>query len=171
MKKKSYFIVLLCFSLFYMSCKNKKNNETKSQIDTIVIHDFNSLEPLLNTDSEKIHIVNFWAMWCVPCVKELPIIEAFTKNNPDSEILLVSLDFPEDIETKLKPFLKKRNISSEVVLLDDPDVNTWINKIDPNWSGAIPFTIIFNNKNRSFHERAFKDLEDLENEINNTINK
>ena len=69
-------------------------------------------------------------MWCAPCAKELPIIEASAENNPDSEILLVSLDFPESIETKLKPFLKDRKISSEVLLLND--ANNWINKIDPN---------------------------------------
>lgn len=79
------------------------------------------------------------------------------------------MDFPEDIETKLKPFLQKKGITSKVVMLDDPDANTWINKVDANWSGAIPFTIIFNNKNRSYYERDFKSVEDLENEINKTI--
>ncbi|WP_229792609.1 TlpA family protein disulfide reductase [Ulvibacter litoralis] len=138
--------------------------------EEIPIYDFSSLEPLLHTESENIHIVNFWAMWCAPCVKELPIIQEYEKNHPNVEVLLVSLDFPKDIETKLKPFLKKKGITSKVVLLDDPDANSWIDKIDPNWSGAIPFTIVFNNEKRSFHERAFKDIQDLEREINRTIN-
>ena len=102
---------------------------------------------------------------------ELPILKEFEINNPNVEITLVSLDFPEDIETRLKPFLERKGITSKVVLLDDPDQNSWINKIDPNWSGAIPFTIIFNNENRTFHERAFNDIKDLENEVYNTINK
>jgi len=138
--------------------------------DNIPIYTFDELEPLLYTDSNKIHIVNFWAMWCAPCIKELPIFENYAKQNENVEITLVSLDFPKDIETKLKPFLKKKGISLNVVLLDDPDANSWINKIDPNWSGAIPFTIIFNNKKRSYHERSFENIEDFENEINNTIN-
>ncbi|MBU2906343.1 MULTISPECIES: TlpA disulfide reductase family protein [Arenibacter] len=140
-----------------------------SSNEDIPIYNFESLKPLLNTNSDKVHIVNFWAMWCAPCVKELPILKEYEANNPNVEILLVSLDFPENIETKLKPFLKKKGITSKVVLLDDPDANSWIDKIDPNWSGAIPFTIIFNNKNRSYHERAFANLQDLENEINKTI--
>lgn len=107
-------------------------------------------------------------MWCAPCVKELPYIEAYTKKHPEVEVLLVSMDFPKEIETKLKPFLKEKNITSKVVLLDDPDSNTWIDKIDPNWSGAIPFTIIFNNEERSFYERSFESLEDLENQVNKT---
>lgn len=140
-------------------------------INDIPVYNFESLEPLLYTDSNKIHIVNFWAMWCAPCIKELPILKEFEKNNPNVEITLVSLDFPEDIETRLKPFLERKGITSKVVLLDDPDQNSWINKIDPNWSGAIPFTIIFNNENRTFHERAFNNIKDLENEVYNTINK
>ncbi|SDL88734.1 TlpA family protein disulfide reductase [Kriegella aquimaris] len=135
----------------------------------IPIYDFESLEPLLYTKTNKTHIINFWAMWCAPCVKELPVFEQYQKDHPEVEMLLVSLDFPEDIEAKLKPFLKKKGITTNVVVLDDPDANSWIDKIDPNWSGAIPFTIIFNNKERAFYERAFENSEDLKQEINNTI--
>lgn len=150
--------------------KSKAQTDKNTSVTNMIpVLNFDALEPLLYTDSEEIHIVNFWAMWCVPCVKELPILQDYQKNNPNVKITLVSLDFPEDIETKLKPFLKKKGITSKVVLLDDPDANSWINKIDPNWSGAIPFTILFNNKKRSFHERMFKDIEDLKNEIK-TIN-
>lgn len=172
MKFKKHILLLFITSLLlYSGCINK-NTETNSKVsnnENIAVYDFDALEPLLYTDSKKIHIVNFWAMWCVPCVKELPILKEYEKNNPNVEITLVSLDFPEDIETKLKPFLKEKGITSKVVLLDDPDSNSWIDKIDPNWSGAIPFTIIFNNNKRSFHERAFENLQDLENEVNETI--
>lgn len=172
MKFKKHILLLFITSLLlYSGCINK-NTETNSKVsnnENIAVYDFDALERLLYTDSEKIHIVNFWAMWCVPCVKELPILKEYEKNNPNVEITLVSLDFPEDIETKLKPFLKEKGITSKVVLLDDPDSNSWIDKIDPNWSGAIPFTIIFNNNKRSFHERAFENLQDLENEVNETI--
>lgn len=133
--------------------------------ETIPVYDFEDLEPLLYTNNDKVYIVNFWAMWCAPCVKELPIIQEYEKNNPNVEVLLVSLDFAEDIETKLIPFLDKKGITSKVVLLDDPDANTWIDKIDPTWSGSIPFTIVFDKNNRSYHERAFKNIQDLENVI------
>lgn len=145
-------------------------SDTSFNNDDIPIYTFDELEPLLYTEDSKIHIINFWAMWCAPCIKELPLFENYAKQNKNVEMTLVSLDFPKDIETKLKPFLKKKGISLNVVLLDDPNANSWINKIDPNWSGAIPFTIIFNHKKRSYHERSFENIEDFENEINNTIN-
>lgn len=168
---KSYHLIV-CFVItpfFYA----QTSGTTKSTITTepIQVYDFKSLEPLLYTDSDKVYIVNFWAMWCAPCVKELPILQEYKNNNPTTEVLLVSLDFPENIEKSLKPFLKKKGITTKVILLDDPDSNSWINKINPNWSGSLPFTILFNNKNRSFLERPFEDLQDLQNEINKTINQ
>ena len=171
MKKNVFFILVLALPLGYgfIGTDPIPTKSKASVTEEIPIYDFEELEPLLYTKSDKIHIVNFWAMWCIPCVKELPILEEYAENNPDVEILMVSLDFKKDIDTRLKPFLEKKGITAKVVLLDDPDANSWIDKIDPNWSGAIPFTIIFNDKTRSFHERAFENIQDLESEINKTI--
>ena len=170
---KNLCMLLVCFLLLGFTTNSSIEVDSlglENDVE-IPVYDFETLEPLLYTDSRKTHIINFWAMWCAPCVKELPIFQEYEKNHPDVKLTLVSLDFPEDIEKQLKPFLKKKNIVSTVVLLDDPDANSWIDKIDPNWSGAIPFTIIFNNDKRSFHERSFKDITDLENTINETLNK
>lgn len=164
-------ILILCFGV---SCNKKTNNiptnEKKIEIkNTIPVYNFNELEPLLYTTNNTTYIINFWAMWCAPCIKELPYLQKYANENAPVELLLISLDFPKDIETKLKPFLRKNNISAKVILLDDPDANTWINKINPNWSGAIPYTIIFNNKKRFFYERSFENLNDLENKIHKNL--
>ncbi|ALJ06827.1 thioredoxin [Pseudalgibacter alginicilyticus] len=174
-RKTILLILIISLNILFYSCINKKNDSgvSQSRLDDnnkIPIYNFESLERLLYTQNKNIHIINFWAMWCAPCVKELPIIQEYEKNNPNVEVILVSLDFPEDIETKLMPFLNDKGITSKVVLLDDPDANSWIDKVNPNWSGAIPYTIIFNNEKRSFHERAFSSLIDLETEINSTFN-
>jgi len=58
----------------------------------------------------------------------------------------VSLDFKRDYETKLLPFVKSKNILPQVVLLNEPDYNSWINKVNTSWGGAIPATFIFNKK-------------------------
>jgi len=112
--------ILLLVSLFFLGfTSDNKEIITTEPLDnaTIPVYNFDELEPLLYTDSDKIHIVNFWAMWCAPCVKELPIFQEYEKNNKNVEMIFVSLDFPEDIETKLKPFLEKKGITSKVVLL------------------------------------------------------
>jgi thiol-disulfide isomerase/thioredoxin len=108
-----YKSILLLFSVLFLSFTTENNSvlEHNNLInDDIPILDFDGLEPLLYTDSDQIQIINFWAMWCAPCVKELPILQEYQINNPNVKITLVSLDFPEDIETKLKPFLKKKGL-------------------------------------------------------------
>ena len=169
MKKYILFtLVPLLFGGLAFAQVSKANEVSNNDIP---VYNFEALKPLLYSDTEKIHIVNFWAMWCGPCVKELPVFEEYAQQNREAEVLLVSLDFPEDIDSKLKPFLKEKGITTQVVLLDDPDANTWIDKIDPNWSGAIPFSIIFNGKKRSYYERTFENIEALNKEIDKFTNK
>jgi hypothetical protein len=93
----------------------------------------------------------------------------FSKSHPEVEILLVSMDFPEGIESKLKPFLAKNKINVQVVLLDDPDANTWIDKVDPEWSGALPYTALFNKDQRYNHEGPFKNTQEIEHKYQELI--
>ncbi len=61
------------------------------------------------------------------------------------------MDFKEDLSTKLLPFIKKRNIKSEVLLLDETNGNYFIPKVSEQWSGAVPATLIVNNKFKINH--------------------
>ena len=126
------------------------------------------LESIINSGSDTTYVINFWATWCKPCIKELPHFDKLAATFPGRKIkvLLVSLDFKRQFETNLKPYLVNNNVVSEVVLIDEPDYNTWIDKVDKSWSGAIPATLIFNNANgiRSFYEREF-----TLDEINKTV--
>ena len=125
---------------------------------TVPSLNYTELKPLLNQEGDKIYVVNFWATWCAPCIKELPYFEVLNQRE-DVEVLLVSLDFPKHKESRLLPFIKKNKLQSKVVLLNDADENYWINDIHPNWSGAIPATIVYNNDKRDFYERSFTQNE------------
>lgn len=125
--------------------------------DELVVYDFEGLEPLLNKNDGKTYVINFWATWCAPCIKELPHFEELNQNysGKNVEVILVSLDFPQQYDKKLMPFIKEKNLKSKVVALNDPDMNSWIPKISETWTGAIPATIIYNRKQRTFYERSF----------------
>ena len=174
--------LLTLLILLLVSCKTDTKTET-AKSDTVVVEnsatddiklaifDYNGLEPYLNKDDDKTHVVNFWATWCAPCVKELPHFETLNKNYKDRnvEVMLVSLDFPNQYEKKLKPFIKKHNLQSELLVLDDVDQNTWIPKVNENWDGAIPVTIIYNKDKRKFYDRPFT-YEELETELKQFLN-
>ncbi|SDS01528.1 AhpC/TSA family protein [Formosa sp. Hel1_31_208] len=139
--------------------------------DALKVFNFDELEAYLSKkDQNKTYVINFWATWCAPCVKELPYFEQLNTAyaNQSVEVILVSLDFPKQIDTKLKPFLKKHKLESEVVVLDDIDSNTWIPKVNENWSGAIPATIIYNKTKKTFYERSFT-YQELETELKQFI--
>jgi thiol-disulfide isomerase/thioredoxin len=110
------------------------------------------------------YVINFWATWCKPCIQELPAFDslyASTSNLP-VKIILVSLDFKEELDKKVNPFLKKNNIRVECVLLDEVNGNDFINKISPQWSGAIPATLFsrYNKKALAEKKMTLKGLEE-----------
>lgn len=150
--------MLILFLLVLLSCDNK---------EAIEIVDFKNLKPILEKKDSKVYVVNFWATWCAPCIKELPYFETINKEYKDKnvEVILVSLDFPDQYEKRLLPYVVKNKLQSKVILLDDADANSWIPKIDKEWSGAIPATLIFNNTQRGFYEKSFT-LEELKTEVN-----
>lgn len=168
--------IIVCVLVVLTSCKNEKNYNqlvladielaTLAVNQDLEIYDYDGLKPLINKKDGKVHVVNFWATWCAPCVKELPYFETINQNYKSEgvEVLLVSLDFPSKYNTNLKPFIKKRQLKSKVVAFDDKNQNRWIPAINEDWSGALPATIIYNNDKRQFYEKSFT-LEELETEL------
>jgi thiol-disulfide isomerase/thioredoxin len=96
------------------------------------------------SSKDTVYIINFWATWCVPCVQELPEFNALQQRYAGRpvKILLVSLDFKEDVPAKLNVFLKRKKITPQVAWLSDTDPNVFIPKIENSWGGSIPATIV-----------------------------
>ena len=128
------------------------------------------LEKILKNPEDKLFVVNLWATWCAPCVAELPAFEKTAGDYDKSKVrfLMISLDFPNQIEKQLKPFLLKNKITLDVAVMMDVDYDSWIDKVDPQWQGTIPATLIFNNKDKI---RYFHSGEISETELKGLINK
>jgi len=125
---------------------------------------FDDFEHHLHQEDDKVYVVNFWATWCKPCIKELPYFEQVKEqyNNKNVEVILVSLDDIKKLNNKVIPFVKEKKLQSTVILLDDADYNSWIDKVSPEWSGAIPATLFYSKNKREFYEQEF-DYQELEN--------
>jgi len=130
-----------------------------AQAQTPEIIKLADLQRIMNSNSDTTYVVNFWATWCVPCVKEFPSFEKFAKahKNENVKVIMISLDFKKSYNDALLPFIKKHPIDGDVYLLDEPDYNSWINKINPDWQGEIPVTFMFNNAKhmRQFYPHDF----------------
>lgn len=104
------------------------------------------------------YVVNFWATWCKPCVEELPAFDSLAgmQQNKTLKVLLVCLDFKEELDKKVKPFLVRKNIHAECVLLDEINGNDFVDKISPKWSGAIPATLFKKGDKKTLTEAKMK---------------
>jgi thiol-disulfide isomerase/thioredoxin len=129
---------------------------------------FDQLERRFRSGGDTVYVVNFWATWCKPCVAELPYLEAYQSANEGKKVkvLLVSVDFERHVDTKLIPFVEKNAIQCEVVHLDAPKANDWIDRVSPEWSGAIPATIARKGTREYFHEGSFPDIKGVEKFVN-----
>jgi len=106
-------------------------------------------------------IVSFWATFCLPCLEEIPHLQDVVKNynatdssTEDIQLLLVSLDLEEYYPKKLKDFARKRKFTASILWLDEFNADYFCPKVDSAWSGAIPATLMINNKtgSRQFFE-------------------
>ncbi|MEW7292570.1 TlpA family protein disulfide reductase [Aquimarina sp. 2304DJ70-9] len=165
-------VIYIGIVILFINCKGEQKialeatEVYKSKGVEIPTYDFESFKPLLKINDGKTRIINFWATWCKPCVAELPYFELINSRYPDTEVevILVSLDLPGHVEAKLIPFIKKQKIESKVILLDDPDANSWIPMVSKDWSGSIPATIIYKGNTSEFYERSFT-YNELEKEL------
>ncbi len=170
------YINQLVFILLFFSCGSDTHEENNLQNlnknAKIESYNYQGIRPFLYKKDDKIHVINFWATWCIPCVEELPYFEKLGAEYADKnvEVILISMDFPDKVQSDLTPFIKENNIQSKVIVLDDPDANTWISKVDEDWTGAIPATIIYRNDQRYFYEQSFT-YKELKTEVEKLINQ
>lgn len=146
---------VLRLKLFYLILFLAFSQSLKAQVKALSLAE---LEQRFEARADSLLIVNFWATWCAPCVEELPYFDALSRQNNlgiPLKVLLVSVDFKSKLEKEVVPFLKKKALSAEVVLLDERDQQLYIDRIDKSWSGAVPATLIFYKDKRYFYEQEF----------------
>jgi len=142
-------------------------------LSQVQIVKFDFLEDVMHSPNDTTYVINFWATWCNPCVKELPYFKKLRENYLDKKVsvILLSMDFRRDAHTRVEALVAKNNIKNRVLILDEPDYNSWIGKVDSSWSGAIPATLICKGKVKEFYEKEFTSYLELDNIVKPLIVK
>jgi thiol-disulfide isomerase/thioredoxin len=101
-------------------------------------------------------IVNFWATFCIPCVKEIPYFQSTVERYKDKglELVLVSLDRPASYPARIADFVQKQGYTAKILWLNETNANYFCPVVDARWSGGIPSSLFINNKT---HYRRFFD--------------
>lgn len=155
----TFYLRVLIYCIFLIPISAQAQQVVHHHDISIPVYNYTQLEPMLHPaeSNDTTYIFNFWATYCVPCIKELPHFEQIGKDFADQKVkvILISMDFKSKIATQVVPFIKKHQLKSSVILLSDPDANSWINKINPQWSGSLPATLIVKGNKREFNEKTF----------------
>lgn len=146
MKIKPFFYIFL-FGIISISAYSQN----------VKLININQLNERIKNGKDSTYVVNFWATWCAPCIKELPHFEKLGAEYKSEKlaVLLVSLDFKSKLESNVIPFVKSKNLKNEVFLLNESSPQEFIDRIDPSWSGSIPATLFIKGDKRKFVESEF----------------
>ena len=120
---KNRIIQLFCFFIV-ISCQNND------------IEIFNGSDTNLNKLNGNWIVINYWADWCAPCIKEIPELNEFAKENDD--LLVFTFNFDQLDEDDLKPVAKKFNIEVPSIVTHPRDI--WGIQTPP----AVPATFFIN---------------------------
>lgn len=158
---------ILIFFVFIIAYSANSFSQDIKSLGTI-----GEMEQVKDSHKGKVLLINFWATWCKPCVKEFPELVKLYDNYKDKgfELIFISVDVPEDVEPKVIPFLKKQNVDfvSYYNKFDKPE--ELINYIDKNWEGAIPSTYIYDKEGKmTSHILGSRSYDEFEMEIRKNL--
>lgn len=99
----------------------------------------------------KAVVVNVWATWCVPCREEMPDLLRLRRDYAERGValLLVSGDFASE-RAQAAAFLTAQGVDFPTYLKTGDDM-AFINTFDPQWSGALPATFVYDGDGRRRH--------------------
>jgi len=129
---KQFCLLLITIILVLFSC-------TKVQL--IPSTSASIIEEIKKYKGKKVVLLNVWALWCVPCVEEFPMIVDLDKEIKDLEVIFISADFEDQIK-KVESFLNDKGVGGKSYLKQEKD-EPFIQRIHHSWTGSLPFTIVY----------------------------
>lgn len=145
-------MINLIFAAVIFLSQQLNNFSLASSGSEVVVEKINleKLDSLIENRNGKILFINIWATWCVPCREEFPDLVKLHANykNSDVEITAISVDFADEIESKIIPFLKKQKVEFKTFVSDFKKDEELINRMNKSWRGDVPATFIFDKKGK-----------------------
>ena len=131
------------------------------EVSEITIDELNDI---IKNREGRVLLINIWATWCVPCKEEFPdLIKISDKYAKQIELIGISIDYPDEVESKIIPFLNKLKPNFINYVNVENDIERFINNLNRDWSGAIPATFFYDSDGKQFlfyeGKMSFKEIE------------
>lgn len=106
-------------------------------------------QKLLAANKGKVVLFDFWATWCEPCRKEMPLLSKMSERLKAKGLVVitVSADEPED-NARAREFLNVAKFNGPSYLKQAKNDEKFINSVDPKWSGALPAMFLYDKAGR-----------------------
>ena len=174
-KMKNYFnhLSLILIMLITISSVNGHEKETSSSDMKVKKINTDQLNKIINNRNGKYLLLNVWATWCDPCREEFPaLIKLSEKYKDEIDFIGISVDYPDEVDTKIKPFLKLVEVKFVNYVNAEKDVDKFISNLNQDWNGSVPATFIYDiNGNQIKYFIGGKTFDEFEKEISSIINK
>jgi len=133
-------IIIFVSIFFLINCQSQKEIQTN-----VALIDSAKFQNIISNYNGNVLVVNVWATWCLPCVEEMPDLVKITDlyESESVKIIGISIDFPEEIQSKILPFMNNNKINFPIYVNDFKNDEALINFLNEKWSGAIPTTFIY----------------------------
>ena len=143
--------IFLCFGLAASLVSAQSDAPKKvTQIDVL------ALKRLVRPNGKPL-LVNFWATWCDPCREEYPdLVKIDQEYRGKIDFITVSLDDVADKDTAVPKFLldMKAEMPSYLLVTDREEAAMAV--VSKDWTGGLPFTILFDAKGGVLYSRQGK---------------
>ncbi|MFL2983184.1 MAG: TlpA family protein disulfide reductase [Candidatus Neomarinimicrobiota bacterium] len=126
------FLKFLILLILFSSC-------SKVELIPVTSHELKKMVEM-KKGSEAV-LLNVWALWCVPCVEEFPMIVELGNKYDNLDVIFISADFQEQFNAVLS-FLGKNGVNQTSYIKNEKD-EPFILGLDPKWTGSLPFTIVY----------------------------
>lgn len=162
-------IVSFLFFSIIIYGQTSQQSSVNLEVSEITIDELNGI--IKNRD-ERILLINVWATWCVPCKEEFPdLINISNKYSEKIELIGISIDYPDEVASKITPFLNKLKPDFINYVNAESDAETFINNFNPEWSGAIPATFFYDLEGKQvLFFQGKKTFKEIENNVLKMIN-
>jgi thiol-disulfide isomerase/thioredoxin len=104
---------------------------------------------MLKSNAGSVVLVDFWATWCAPCRKEMPLLAKLDGRLRQKRfhLITVSADEPEKEQAAVE-FLDKSGISGGKYLRRAKDDDEFIASVQPTWSGELPALFLYDRQGK-----------------------
>lgn len=135
----------LSYSIEQPNIKNIVILKDYKSYENVIFKDSNNKEINLENFKDKLILINFWAIWCVPCREEMPSLDLLQSQNKLNNLKIFPINVGNDELIKSKNFFKELNINNLDIYFDS-DLS-----LTKKFSlRGIPTTILINKKGQEF---------------------